>query len=160
MNIAVSVMRDLILKKLRAYRMPKKTKKRGDPERFKNGRNQSFKYGRAEDLLLFCKEYEMKRTFRHYFSSKRRTGSSMRSILDTIPGSVKREKSMLSKIWKHKKVRAAQSKIVSMHGMNQNWPNPSGTDCYRKGIVSFPPKCNRFDAVGYIRKKRAVMISR
>ncbi len=137
LNIAVSVMRDLNLEgNFELIGIAKKDEKKGETQDkiYKKGRTNPLNMGRAEDLLLFLQRIrDEAHRFAITFHRKRRTGSSMRSILDTIPGIGKKRKSMLLKHFGSiKKIRAATiEELCSMPGMNQKL-----AESVRNGLLS------------------------
>jgi excinuclease ABC subunit C len=125
LNIAVSVMKDLNLEgNFKVIGIAKKDEKRGETQDkiYERGRANPVNMGKERDLLLFLQRIrDEAHRFAIVFHRKRRTGSSMHSILDTIPGIGKKKKTMLLKHFGSiKKIREATiEELRVLPGMNQ-----------------------------------------
>ena len=118
LNIAVSVVKDLkIERKFDIIGIAKKDEKKGELQDkiYKPGRVNPVNFGKEGDLLLFLQRIrDEAHRFAISFHRKRRGKSSMRSVLDTIPGIGKKRKQILLKHFRSiKNIRAATIKELS-----------------------------------------------
>ena len=125
LNIAVSVVKDLkIGDRFDIIGIAKKDEKRGEVQDkiYKPGRVNPVNFGKEGDLLLFLQRIrDEAHRFAISFHRKRRGKSSMRSVLDTIPGIGKKRKQILFKHFRSiKKIRAATiEELSAVAGMNR-----------------------------------------
>ncbi len=125
LNIAVSVVKDLKIEgKFDIIGIAKKDEKRGEVQDkiYKPGRVNPVNFGKEGNLLLFLQRVrDEAHRFAISFHRKRRGKSSMRSVLDTIPGIGKKRKQILLKHFKSiKKIRAATiEEMTAVPGINR-----------------------------------------
>jgi excinuclease ABC subunit C len=125
LNIAVSVVKDIKIEgKFDIIGIAKKDEKKGEMQDkiYKPGRVNPVNFGKEADLLLFLQRVrDEAHRFAVSFHRKRRGKSSMRSVLDTIPGIGKKRKQNLLKHFKSiKKIRAATvEELKAVAGMNR-----------------------------------------
>jgi len=125
LNIAVSVVKDLKIEdRFDIIGIAKKDEKRGEVQDkiYKPGRVNPVNFGKEGDLLLFLQIIrDEAHRFAISFHRKRRGKSSMRSVLDTIPGIGKKRKQILFKHFRSiKKIRAATiEELSAVAGMNR-----------------------------------------
>ena len=125
LNIAVSVVKDLKIEgRFDIIGIAKKDEKRGEVQDkiYKPGRVNPVNFGKEGNLLLFLQRVrDEAHRFAISFHRKRRGKSSMRSVLDTIPGIGKKRKQILLKHFRSiKKIRAATiEELSAMPGMNR-----------------------------------------
>ncbi|MBW2590697.1 MAG: excinuclease ABC subunit UvrC [Deltaproteobacteria bacterium] len=124
LGIAVSVVKDLnIEERFDIIGIAKKNEKRGEVQDkiYKPGRVNPITFGKEGNLLLFLQRVrDEAHRFAISFHRKRRGKSSMRSVLDTIPGIGKKRKQILLKHFiSIKKIRAATiEELSAVPGMN------------------------------------------
>lgn len=124
LNIAVSVVKDLKIEgRFDIIGIAKKDEKKGEVQDkiYKPGRANPINFGKEVDLLLFLQRVrDEAHRFAISFHRKRRGKSSMRSVLDTIPGIGKKRKQILLKHFRSiKKIREASiEELSSVPGMN------------------------------------------
>ena len=124
LNIAVSVVKDLKIEgRFDIIGIAKKDEKRGEVQDkiYKPGRVNPVNFGKEGNLLLFLQRVrDEAHRFAISFHRKRRGKSSMRSVLDTIPGIGKKRKQMLLKHFRSiKKIQAATiEELSAVPGMN------------------------------------------
>jgi len=125
LNIAVSVVKDLKIEgRFDIIGIAKKDEKKGEVQDkiYKPGRVNSVNFGKEGDLLLFLQRVrDEAHRFAISFHRKRRGKSSIRSVLDTIPGIGKKRKQRLLKHFRSiKKIRAATiEELSAVSGMNR-----------------------------------------
>ncbi len=125
LNIAVSVVKDLKIEgRFDIIGIAKKDEKKGEVQDkiYKPGRVNPVNFGKEGDLLLFLQRVrDEAHRFAISFHRKRRGKSSMRSVLDTIPGIGKKRKQRLLKHFRSiKKIRAATiEELSAVSGMNR-----------------------------------------
>ncbi|MDX2440521.1 MAG: excinuclease ABC subunit UvrC, partial [Desulfobacterales bacterium] len=125
LNIAVSVVEDLKIEgRFDIIGIAKKDEKKGEVQDkiYKPGRVNPVNFGKEGDLLLFLQRVrDEAHRFAISFHRKRRGKSSMRSVLDTIPGIGKKRKQRLLKHFRSiKKIRAATiEELSAVSGMNR-----------------------------------------
>jgi excinuclease ABC subunit C len=125
LNIAVSVVKDLKIEgRFDIIGIAKKDEKKGEVQDkiYKPGRVNPVNFGKEGDLLLFLQRVrDEAHRFAISFHRKRRGKSSIRSVLDTIPGIGKKRKQRLLKHFRSiKKIRAATIEELSdVSGMNR-----------------------------------------
>ncbi len=125
LNIAVSVVKDLRIEgRFDIIGIAKKDEKRGEVQDkiYKPGRVNPVNFGKEGDLLLFLQRVrDEAHRFAISFHRKRRGKSSMRSVLDTIPGIGKKRKQILLKHFRSiKKIREATiEELNAVAGMNR-----------------------------------------
>ncbi len=118
LNIAISIVKDLkIEEKFDIIGIAKKDEKKGELQDkiYKPGRVNPVNFGKEGDLLLFLQRIrDEAHRFAVSFHRKRRGKTSMRSVLDTIPGIGKKRKQILLKHFKSiKKIRSATIEELS-----------------------------------------------
>ncbi len=123
LNIAVSVVKDLKIEgRFDIIGIAKKDEKKGEVQDkiYKPGRVNPVNFGKEGDLLLFLQRVrDEAHRFAISFHRKRRGKSSMRSVLDTIPGIGKKRK-QLKHFRSIKKIRAATiEELSAVSGMNR-----------------------------------------
>ena len=125
LNIAVSVVKDLKIEgRFDIIGIAKKDEKRGEMQDkiYKPGRVNPVNFGKERELLLFLQRIrDEAHRFAISFHRKRRGKSSMRSVLDAIPGIGKKRKQILLKHFRGiKKIRAATiEELSAVPGMNR-----------------------------------------
>ena len=125
LNIAVSVVKDLKIEgRFDIIGIAKKDEKKSEVQDkiYKPGRVNPVNFGKEGDLLLFLQRVrDEAHRFAISFHRKRRGKSSMRSVLDTIPGIGKKRKQRLLKHFRSiKKIRAATiEELSAVSGMNR-----------------------------------------
>lgn len=125
LNIAVSVVKDLKIEgRFDIIGIAKKDEKRGEVQDkiYKPGRVNPVNFGKEGNLLLFLQRVrDEAHRFAISFHRKRRGKSSIRSVLDTIPGIGKKRKQILLKHFRSiKKIRAATiEELNAVPGMNR-----------------------------------------
>jgi len=125
LNIAVSVVKDLKIEgRFDIIGIAKKDEKRGEVQDkiYKPGRVNPVNFGREGDLLLFLQRVrDEAHRFAISYHRKRRGKSSIRSVLDTIPGIGKKRKQILLKHFRSiKKIRAASiEELGAVPGINR-----------------------------------------
>jgi len=125
LNIAVSVVKDLKIEgRFDIIGIAKKDEKKGEVQDkiYKPGRVNPVNFGKEGDLLLFLQRVrDEAHRFAISFHRKRRGKSSIRSVLDTIPGIGKKRKQRLLKHFRSiKKIRAATiEELSAVSGMNR-----------------------------------------
>ncbi|MDY6793380.1 MAG: excinuclease ABC subunit UvrC [Thermodesulfobacteriota bacterium] len=118
LNIAVSVVKDLNLEgRFDIIGIAKKDEKRGEVQDkiYKPGRVNPVNFAKQGDLLLFLQRVrDEAHRFAISFHRKRRGKTSMRSVLDTIPGIGKKRKQILLRHFKSiTKIRSASIEELS-----------------------------------------------
>jgi len=125
LKIAVSVVKDLKIEgKFDIIGIAKKDEEKGEVQDkiYKPGRVNPVNFGKEGNLLLFLQRVrDEAHRFAISFHRKRRGKSSMRSVLDTIPGIGKKRKQILLKHFSSiKKIRAATvEELSAVPGMNR-----------------------------------------
>ncbi len=125
LNIAVSVVKDLKIEgRFDIIGIAKKDEKRGEVQDkiYKPGRVNPVNFGKEGNLLLFLQRVrDEAHRFAISFHRKRRGKSSIRSVLDTIPGIGKKRKQILLKHFRSiKKIRAATiEEMTAVPGINR-----------------------------------------
>ncbi|OQX27775.1 MAG: excinuclease ABC subunit C [Desulfobacteraceae bacterium IS3] len=126
LNIAVSVIRELNLEgKFEIIGIAKKDEKRGETEDkiFEYGRVNPIAFGKGEKDLLFFLQQIRDEAHKHAvsFHRDRRSETSLRSVLDDIPGIGKKRKQMLLKHFGSiSNIRAASiEELSALPGMNR-----------------------------------------
>ncbi len=126
LNIAVSVIRELNLEgKFEIIGIAKKDEKRGETEDkiFKPGQVNPVTFGKGEKDLLFFLQQIRDEAHKHAvsFHRDRRSETSLRSVLDEIPGIGKKRKQMLLKHFGTvANIRAASiEELSALPGMNR-----------------------------------------
>jgi len=126
LNIAVSVIRELNLEgKFEIIGIAKKDEKRGETEDkiFEYGRVNPITFGKGEKDLLFFLQQIRDEAHKHAvsFHRDRRSETSLRSVLDDIPGIGKKRKQMLLKHFGSiSNIRAASiEELSALPGMNR-----------------------------------------
>ena len=118
LNIAVSVVKDLQIEgTFDIIGIAKKDEKKGELQDkiYKPGRVNPVNFGKEGDLLLFLQRVrDEAHRFAVSFHRKRRGKTSMRSVLDTIPGIGKKRKHILLKHFRSiKRIRSATIEELS-----------------------------------------------
>ncbi len=125
LNIALSVVKDLKIEgRFDIIGIAKKDNNKGEVQDkvYKPGRANPVNFGKEQDLLLFLQRVrDEAHRFAISFHRKRRSKTSIRSILDTIPGiGEKRKKILLKHFGSIKKIRAASiEELRAVPGMNK-----------------------------------------
>lgn len=124
LNIAVSVVKDLKIEgRFDIIGIAKKDEKKGEVQDkiYKPGRVNPINFGKEVDLLLFLQRVRNEaHRFAISFHRKRRGKTSIRSVLDTIPGIGKKRKQILLKHFRSiKKIQEATiEELSAVPGMN------------------------------------------
>ena len=137
LNMAVSVINALTLEaNFEIVGIAKKDEKRGETEDkiYKPGRANPVNFGRGTDLLLFLQRIrDEAHRFAISFHRSRRTKTSMRSALDTIPGiGKKRKETLVKRFGSIQKIRTANIDELSvLPGMNRK-----AAEAVKKGLAA------------------------
>jgi excinuclease ABC subunit C len=125
LNIATAVVKDLkLVGEFEIIGIAKKDESKGERQDkiYKPGRANPINFGKDTDLLLFLQRIrDEAHRFAVSFHRKRRKKTSMRSVLDTIPGiGRKRKKILLDHFRSIRRIRAATvEELSAVHGISQ-----------------------------------------
>ena len=126
LNIALAVIKELSLEgQFEIIAIAKKDEKKGETQDkiFKPRRTNPIGFGRDADLLLFLQRIrDEAHRFAITFHRKRRTKTTLRSEMDTIPGIGKKRKAILLKHFKSvNKIREADiDQLKALHGITRS----------------------------------------